>query len=54
MRIALCHYQFEAIHQFLEGNGHIGRLLITLLLIERKLLSSPFVIFKRILRNYTK
>lgn len=43
IHLALCHYQFEAIHPFLDGNGRVGRLLITLLCIERKLLPSPLL-----------
>ncbi len=43
VRIGLIHYQFEAIHPFLDGNGRIGRLLISLLLIEWGLISQPLI-----------
>lgn len=52
IRIALIHYQFETIHPFSDGNGRVGRLLIMLFLIEKKVLTTPALYISYFLKRY--
>lgn len=49
VRLAVAHYQFEAIHPFTDGNGRTGRVINLLYLVERKLLSFPVLYLSRYL-----
>lgn len=52
VQCALMHEQFEAIHPFLDGNGRVGRLLITLFLIERERLTQPLLYLSEYIERY--
>jgi Fic family protein len=52
VKIGLAHAQFETIHPFLDGNGRVGRLLITFLLCEKKVLSKPVLYLSFYLKKH--
>lgn len=52
VQLALAHYQFEAIHPFLDGNGRIGRLLIPVMLVLRGALTQPLLYLSAYFEQY--
>ena len=51
VKAALMHYQFETIHPFLDGNGRVGRLMITLYFLENKVLKAPVLYISYFLKK---
>ncbi len=54
VRMAVLHYQFEAIHPFLDGNGRTGRVLNLLYLVEKDLLTSPVLYLSRYILKHRR
>jgi len=54
LKTALAHVQFETIHPFLDGNGRLGRLLITLLLCEQKVLHEPMLYLSQYFKTHSR
>ncbi len=52
MDLALAHYQFETIHPFADGNGRVGRMLISLMAVDRRLLDTPVLYLSPTMERY--